>query len=593
MSERDPFDLVDVDASIQDVVKQSRKRINALARKNVRANQLEQLAPDGGAMGSTDFGGALMDADGVHTSADLVDINWFLPLNLSDDSVTAIYVTAYDGVEWVYVGGNFSRIGGVEASNIARYSLITRQWEEVNGGLNGVVRSIALRPSDGVLFVGGLFTDYLVYDNSGTWGVVVASLSAGVYSLHFDTNDDLYVGGDFLNVSGSANADKIFMWDGAVNALGSGLSDTVYSINISSSGDVWAGGLITNRIQKWNGASWSQPFTISTGAVYSIEFDSTGLMYVGGNFTSVNSDAALAYLFSYDGSTATVVGETQSNEVFNIQVDSEDVVYIGGGVLEKWDGTTWTPLSNAGGVSGLDGDVFSILLLDSGSIIIGGSFNFAGSIQCQSIALFCKPLSEAIDVIASLFELYANRTDIAHDSATITNLTATNATITTATVTNLTASTLNGKNIWQSKYKPTDESRSSTTTLVNDTDLVHNFGSDLGKYAGRWRVFFDTAAIPDFKFRLGGSATITNARFFIKYVVPGTTALVTAVETAVPFATTYAPAGGGTTGGYIEIDGKFEVTVTGTIALQWAQNSSNASATKTLSGSYQELLKVG
>jgi hypothetical protein len=35
------------------------------------------------------------------------------------------------------------------------------------------------------------------------------------------------------------------------------------------------------------------------------------------------------------------------------------------------------------------------------------------------------------------------------------------------------------------------------------------------------------------------------------------------------------------------------VTVTGTIALQWAQNTSNASATKTLSGSYQELLKVG
>jgi len=157
-------------------------------------------------------------------------------------------------------------------------------------------------------------------------------------------------------------------------------------------------------------------------------------------------------------------------------------------------------------------------------------------------------------------------------------------------ITNL--QSINSKYIWNIAYKPTDQSKTADTTLANDTNLIFNPVTAGYKYAIRGRIFFDTGATPDFKFRIGGSSTITPIRVFTKHVVPGTTAFVNAIETAFP-TTTQAVTGAGTTGGYIEIDGEFTVTVTGTIALQWAQNTSSATATKVLAGSYLELLLVG
>lgn len=578
--------------------------VRNLQGQEVRASTSGEMASS---IGSQAFGGGVIDESGAHTSADLVDIKWILPLNLSDDDVTNIRTLAFDGTEWFYAGGDFEYIGGVHAPNIARYSIITRQWEAMNGGVNSYVSSIAIRPSDGVVFIGGNFTDaggaatadYLAYDNAGTWAVVVASLNNTVHRLRFDTNDDLYVGGDFLNAGGDANADCIFMWDGSVHALGTGIpSGGVRAIVLDGAGNLWAGGGFTNRVRKWDGATWTQPFTISAGNVFALYIDTASVLYVGGSFTAVDSDAELAYLFKYDGTTASAIGDTLNGAVYDIDVDDDGAVYVAGGFTDaggvdgadriaKWNGTNWEALSNGGGASGLDNLVYAMLRLDSGSIIVGGSFNFAGSIQCQSIAIFCLSLSEAIDVIASLFELYASRTSITHDSATITDLTATNATITA-----LIASTLNGKGIWRREDKATDESRTSNASLTNDADLVFNPITAGKKYAIRGRIFFDTAATPDFKFRLGGTATITPLRIVFKHIVPGTTAIVPAIETATFPTTTQIIAGGGSTGGYIEIDGQFEVTVTGTIAFQWAQNTSNASPTKVLAGSWLEILEV-
>jgi hypothetical protein len=119
--------------------------------------------------------------------------------------------------------------------------------------------------------------------------------------------------------------------------------------------------------------------------------DSDGLPVAGGLFLNVAGDAAVDYIAVF-------------------QEEEE-----------------WTGLSNAGG---LDGGVNCLLLFPNGSIIVGGAFNTAGSIQCQSIAIYCKPLSEAIDIITSLFELYA---PVASGyTATLTN------------TTNIAGSTFNG-----------------------------------------------------------------------------------------------------------------------------------------------------
>lgn len=66
--------------------------------------------------------------------------------------------------DYLYVGGEFNAVGGVTATNIARYKLSTATWEAVThgctNGVNGVVRSIVdTGLGDGSIYVGGGFTD--------------------------------------------------------------------------------------------------------------------------------------------------------------------------------------------------------------------------------------------------------------------------------------------------------------------------------------------------------------------------------------------------------------------------------------------------
>lgn len=66
--------------------------------------------------------------------------------------------------DYLYVGGEFNAVGGVTATNIARYKLSTATWEAVThgctNGVNGVVRSIVdTGLGDGSIYVGGGFTE--------------------------------------------------------------------------------------------------------------------------------------------------------------------------------------------------------------------------------------------------------------------------------------------------------------------------------------------------------------------------------------------------------------------------------------------------
>jgi hypothetical protein len=64
---------------------------------------------------------------------------------------------------YLYAGGVFTSIGGVEANNIARYDLTSKSWEPIVdfclNGVNGVVRTIIdSGEGDGSIYVGGAFT---------------------------------------------------------------------------------------------------------------------------------------------------------------------------------------------------------------------------------------------------------------------------------------------------------------------------------------------------------------------------------------------------------------------------------------------------
>lgn len=121
------------------------------------------------------------------------------------DTGTAIWAVAISPGGDVYVGGDFSSMGGVSASNIAKWN--GSRWSALGSGVNDVVRSLAF-DSNGDLVVGGDFTTaggvpigagMAVWNGSG-WVRQDVTINVGgspaVWSLHYDSEGDLYIGFD-------------------------------------------------------------------------------------------------------------------------------------------------------------------------------------------------------------------------------------------------------------------------------------------------------------------------------------------------------------------------------------------------------------
>jgi hypothetical protein len=146
---------------------------------------------------------------------------------------------------------------------------------------------------------------------------------------------------------------------------------------------------------------------------------------------------------------------------------------------------------------------------------------------------------------------------------------------------------INSNNLWTTVRKAADTSRSANVTLAADPDLTFTMAANT-RYSIRARIYFDTTAAADFKFRTSGPATPTLVRIARSHVVPGTTAMVVAVDVAYS-AADVALTGTGTTGGYIDIDAVIVNGATaGAFQFLWAQNTSDAGATIVRAGSYLE-----
>ena len=129
----------------------------------------------------------------------------------------------------LYVGGVFTKAGGIAATNIAKWN--GSSWIALGTGVS-----------------------YELFDYSGVYALGVSG-------------SNLYVGGGFTRAGGIAAA-NIAKWNGSSwSALGLGIDGpafpAVYALAVSGSdlyagGDFTAAGSVTaNSIAKWNGKSWS------------------------------------------------------------------------------------------------------------------------------------------------------------------------------------------------------------------------------------------------------------------------------------------------------------------------------------------------
>ncbi|MBX3356321.1 MAG: hypothetical protein KF724_11565 [Phycisphaeraceae bacterium] len=176
----------------------------------------------------------------------------------------------------------------------------------------------------------------------------------------------LYIGGDFT-IAGGVLANRVVRWDGSGwSSLGSGANLAVRALAVYDDGlgggpALYAagsfttiGGVAANRIAKWNGSSWSALGLGVGGSDGQIEalavYDSgTGpALYAGGGFT--------------------IAGGSPANRV------------------ARWDGANWTPLG-----SGVSDVVFAFVIHDEGpgngsSLFVGGGFVSAGGVPANRIA---------------------------------------------------------------------------------------------------------------------------------------------------------------------------------------------------------------
>lgn len=281
---------------------------------------------------------------------------------LFDPNNPDVCAVAVDG-DCLYIGGDFTNVGGVAANGIARWN--GRAWEALGDGVDG-----------------------LVYD--------ILADGSNIYAC------------GYFEEAGGTTVNSIARWDGAHwSALGSGLEPPAPGIAQPTSMVKWKGdlyvcgadvyyadGLPVSGIARWDGAAWSLMATNCFGVngfprVLAVMDED---LVVGGNFDggftteTVGPTVPLNHIGRWDGSQWHALAQGAvtgvNDQVYHLATEGTDLYVAGlfstaGGVpasrIARWDGTSWTALGD-----GLDDEILA-LTVHAGEVFAGGKFDHSGS----------------------------------------------------------------------------------------------------------------------------------------------------------------------------------------------------------------------
>ena len=310
-------------------------------------------------------GGRFGEADGM-TVNNLVrwDGLWS---PLSDSSLT--------GVEWavyattVYDDGGGAKLYATNGADIQRWD--GTEWSLLDPTVDGSIISMAVHDdgSGASLFVGGEFTtiggveaNHVAVWDGETWSALSGPTGNGTSNFvaawaTFDAGNGsvLYAGGA-LSSAGGKEVSGVAAWTGAdwfpvIGLIGAGLNNSTSTFEVFDDGSgpaLYAGGAfaaaagdLVNGVAKWSGTAWTGldgPFATGVGGpgrfwVRDLEVYDDGkgggtALYAAGAFSSAGGVAA-----------------------YNIA---------------KWDGSSWSELGGPFG-NGTDGPVLSLAVFDDGS----------------------------------------------------------------------------------------------------------------------------------------------------------------------------------------------------------------------------------
>ncbi|MCX6050326.1 MAG: hypothetical protein NT075_34960 [Chloroflexi bacterium] len=339
----------------------------------------------------------------------------------------------------VYVGGDFTKAGGLAINHIARWD--GRSWHALGDGLNGLPYQIAFDGND--VYVVGEFTAAgaltanqiarwdgaawsNVGDGSGAQDDYFGSPATGKINTLVIADGKLFIGGNFVRID-QVPANNVAEWDGNTwSALDRGMGKLDFEEKFTPEGEVktlaldgatlYAGGdfvlageATANGVAAWDGASWSA----LAGGVTRLDGNSTpesgivsalvvnnGLLYAGGWFTKAGGSAA-NYIASWDGNAWSALGVGVRPEPFFSEAPisalaiSNGALYVGGrfvnagnqaiALIARWDGATWSGVG--GGISNDGYDYVSVLAAGANdTLYTGGNFRIIGNQRVDNIA---------------------------------------------------------------------------------------------------------------------------------------------------------------------------------------------------------------
>ena len=250
----------------------------------------------------------------------------------------------------LYVGGQFINSAGYEY--VAKWD--GTSWSELEGTdslkANRDIQ-VLCSDKDGNIYATGYFTDanqncYVAKFDGKSWADVGSSGSSlkaktgAIMCMNIDSNNNIYVGGSFLDANGKHYIAK---YDGSKWAeLGTGSNALnanagIYAMCMDSKGHMYVSGDFTGGTGRvyaayWDGTKWdSISLTNVIGNIYRIKGDSLGNIYIMGSFLNASGNGFIA---KWDGSTITELGGNNSlkanSDIDDIAFDGQGNVYAAG-----------------------------------------------------------------------------------------------------------------------------------------------------------------------------------------------------------------------------------------------------------------------
>ena len=305
----------------------------------------------------------------------------------------------------IYIGGTFVNAGGLAVNNVAlwngsNWSALTDSQTGI-AGTNNELRSIAI-DNQGTVYVGGNFSTVggktakriATYSN-GVWGTLGEGTSGFVQAIHI-TNSYIYAGGNFA-IAGNQTVSRVARWNLTNNtweSLGGGVSGNVNAITGDNNFVYLAGSFslanesngtreIVNNIARWSQAGgWEalgQNTTVGTNnRINSLVLSNQSpLLYAGGSYTQAGN-LNTSYVAAWTFNAPPVINA----QTFNISSTSTNGTQVGTVVASDpyQDPLTFSILSgNNSGAFAINASTGALTVVDASQL--AGSNSFALVIQ--------------------------------------------------------------------------------------------------------------------------------------------------------------------------------------------------------------------